>query len=593
MARRAHVKLGEFAATAIAGNDLFSSALYVSGFAALFAGVFAPLILLAVALTLFFYRSVYREVVGALPLNGGAYNALLNGASKNAAAVAGIMTVLSYMATAVISAKTAVEYLFRWFSLLAARFSVPIDPNFFERLILPSVIFLLFFFAVLVRTGLKESSKTAKAIFSFHLFSLVVFLIAGFALIFTSGTAIFTENIAATRALIIESGGIWSMLFIAFSVCLLGVSGFESSANFVEEQKPGVFPKTLRNMMIGVVVFNPLLAAVLLHTLRLTEIGTAKNFILAETGFTIGGWPLLALVAIDAFLVLSGAVLTAYVGIQGLVHRMSLDGCLPEFLSRTRAAFSSHPRVIWVFFLLTSSILLVTKGDLLTLAGVYTVSFLSVMTLFAGSNLILRQTREELKRPYVAPLAFVVIAFLLTCIALLGHLIFQPRTLGYFLLYFVPAVALSFGIMYRAGAYRTLARLFRHVKKLKKFFDKKANTAASDHVYIFVHHIRRLYRILRYVHENESGHRVTLIHCRQGRDLLGRELKRVIEELRLSGFFPHFKIRIECLDERFGPEAVDAYARAHHIARNKIFIGSIHKHHKFNYEEFGGVRIIL
>jgi hypothetical protein len=30
---------------------------------------------------------------------------------------------------------------------------------------------------------------------------------------------------------------------------MLGVTGFETSANFVEEQKPGVYPRTLRNMV--------------------------------------------------------------------------------------------------------------------------------------------------------------------------------------------------------------------------------------------------------------------------------------------------------------------------------------------------------
>ena len=37
-------------------------------------------------------------------------------------------------------------------------------------------------------------------------------------------------------------------LFFGFSTAMLGVSGFETSANFVEEKKSGVFPKTLRNM---------------------------------------------------------------------------------------------------------------------------------------------------------------------------------------------------------------------------------------------------------------------------------------------------------------------------------------------------------
>jgi hypothetical protein len=50
-------------------------------------------------------------VVGALPLNGGAYKALLNTTSKFRASVAACLTVLSYMATAVISASEGIHYL--------------------------------------------------------------------------------------------------------------------------------------------------------------------------------------------------------------------------------------------------------------------------------------------------------------------------------------------------------------------------------------------------------------------------------------------------------------------------------------------------
>ena len=74
-------------------------------------GRWAPLALLLVAGLLYFFRSIYAEVVGALPLNGGAYNALLNTTSKFRASIAACLTILSYMATAVLSADTAIHYL--------------------------------------------------------------------------------------------------------------------------------------------------------------------------------------------------------------------------------------------------------------------------------------------------------------------------------------------------------------------------------------------------------------------------------------------------------------------------------------------------
>ena len=111
MAKTHHsAKLNQLFATAICGNDILSSVLYVSGIAILFAGIYAPIVLLIVVGILYLYKFVYTEVVEALPVNGGAYNCLLNATSKKFAAVAGVMTILSYTATAVISAKVGVEY---------------------------------------------------------------------------------------------------------------------------------------------------------------------------------------------------------------------------------------------------------------------------------------------------------------------------------------------------------------------------------------------------------------------------------------------------------------------------------------------------
>jgi hypothetical protein len=42
------------------------------------------------------------------------------------------------------------------------------------------------------------------------------------------------------------------LFFLGFSAAMLGVSGFETSANYVEQQKPGVFRLTLRNMWVAV-----------------------------------------------------------------------------------------------------------------------------------------------------------------------------------------------------------------------------------------------------------------------------------------------------------------------------------------------------
>jgi hypothetical protein len=64
-------KLGELSSTAICGNDISSSVLYVSALAIGFAGQYAWITLLIVSFVLYLYRKIYGEVVGAIPLNGG------------------------------------------------------------------------------------------------------------------------------------------------------------------------------------------------------------------------------------------------------------------------------------------------------------------------------------------------------------------------------------------------------------------------------------------------------------------------------------------------------------------------------------------
>lgn len=123
--------------------------------------------MLIVAGVLFLFRKIYGEVVGALPLNGGAYNALLNTTKKSTASLAAALTVLSYMATAVISATEAVKYAESLWHVIP---------------IIPTTVALLAIFMGLVILGIGESSKVAIAIFLFHLTSLT--LLSGFCLFY-------------------------------------------------------------------------------------------------------------------------------------------------------------------------------------------------------------------------------------------------------------------------------------------------------------------------------------------------------------------------------------------------------------------------
>lgn len=188
--------MNQLAATAICGNDISSSCLYVSALAIVYAGQYAWISLLMVAAVLFLFRKIYGEVVGALPLNGGAYNALLNTTKKSTASIAAALTVLSYMATAVISASEGIKYADSLLGFLP---------------ILPVTLGLLLVFMGLVIIGIGESSKVAIVIFIFHLISLT--LLCGFCgyHFITQGFDILVSNFNAP-----VTGGVTAALFSGF-----------------------------------------------------------------------------------------------------------------------------------------------------------------------------------------------------------------------------------------------------------------------------------------------------------------------------------------------------------------------------------------
>ncbi len=579
--KRKHEYLGSWLATAICGNDILSSTLYVSGIAALFAGIYAPLVLLAVAGVLFLYRFVYREVVEALPINGGAYNCLLNATSKSFAAIAGVLTILSYIATAVISAKVGIEYVHS---------VIPVLP------VIPATIGLLFTFALLIISGVKDSARVALIIFLFHIATLSLFLIFGGWFLFFGGISQFIHNGIATQLLVVEKGSLLAAFFLAFSASLLGVSGFESSANFVEEQATGVFAKTLRNMWILVSIFNPLIAAVVIASMPLAGIAAAKDFLLADAARLIGGSYFGYLIVADAFLVLSGAVLTSFVGVSGLMHRMALDECIPGILlSQTKRG--SHPRIVMLFFFLCSSILLLTGGELLSLAGVYTISFLAVMSLFALGNIVLKETRTELKRPYRAPAFISLIAFLATAAGIGGNIIIDPRNLYFFSLYFIPTLFIVFSTMHLDLLFRFLLRIAQEFSVLGQFIRNRYNDLLQGHYVVFIHTPDRLYSALSYINRNEFGNYVTIVCCRdedktaaESREMV-RLIKELVLRLRQAGAFPHFNIDVHYNETPFSPTAIRQVSRELKVHHNRIMIGSIHHYHDFDYHELGGVRI--
>lgn len=574
--------MGQLAATAICGNDITSSCLYVSALAILYAGRWAPVVLLLVAGVLFLFRSIYAEVVGALPLNGGAYNALLNTTSKYRASIAACLTLLSYMATAVISASEAMHYVqTMWPSLSVTAATIGV----------------LAFFAVLTIIGIAESARVAIIIFIFHLCSLTLLLGTGIVYLVNTGTGIeiLLQNLS-TKA----PGGLTTALFFGFAASLLGISGFESSANFVEEQAEGVFPKTLRNMWVAVTIFNPGMAVLALALMPIDLVGPHHEALLAHMAQSSGGVWLADLISVDAALVLSGAVLTSFVGVNGLVRRMALDRCLPQFFLKTNRRGTTH-RIIIAFFALCVSILLITEGQLKALAGVYTISFLAVMALFGLGNIFLKTKRAGLPRPTVAPLMIVLIAVGAVIAGLIGNAMLNPHYLIVFLEYFifsllVVSIMLGRIIILQACLFvvRGILKYFiGRMTSISRSLRDKIDQINSQQVVFFTRgdNLANLNRAILYVQQNEHTNRLKVVTVAQQDGEVPGNLANDLKMLNEA--YPAIEIELVVQIGKFGPKMVEDLSKEWNIPTNLMFIGSPGNHFLYGLAELGGVRLII
>jgi amino acid transporter len=573
-------KLSELPATAICGNDISSSCLYVSALTIAYAGQYAWISLLIVAAVLFLFRKIYGEVVGALPLNGGAYNALLNTTSKSVASIAATLTILSYMATAVISASEAMHYVHELWDTWP---------------VIWATVALLAIFMGITIMGIGESSKVAVVIFIFHLGSLVLLSVFCGTYLLQNGFDVFSSNYSTPT-----ENGVVNALFFGFCAAMLGISGFESSANFVEEQNRGVFPKTLRNMWIVVSVFNPLMAILTLSIIPIPEVAAHQEALLSHLGFLAGGSWLSILISVDAALVLSGAVLTSFVGVGGLTERMTLDRILPQFLL-TRNKKGTAYTISITFFFLCTSILLITKGDLGALAGVYTIAFLLVMVLFGVGNILLKLKRENLPRPEKSGWISLLIAIGMVVSAIVGNAILNPSYLEVFFEYFVPTMLLVLIMLNRIVLLQLLLRIITYIfKPLDKWVDKshwminRLINQINEQEFVFFtknDDVATLNKVMLYIKKNEHTRKLRIATVTPQGGKISKGLLRDISVL--DRVYPDIKIDFVQLEGEFTPDLIQSLSTKWHIPINFMFIGSPGDHFPYRVEDLGGVRLII
>lgn len=323
-------------------------------------------------------------------------------------------------------------------------------------------------------------------------------------------------------------------------------------------------------------------------------------------GELAGGKNLAMLISIDAVLVLSGAVLTAYVGVTGLIERMTLDRVLPKFLLQKNSRGSSY-RISFVFFLLCVSILLITLGEVETLAGVYTISFLLVMMLFGVGNILLKLKRERLPRPEKASWPALVLGIFAVMLALWGNIIKppdpdMPSNATVFFEYFIPAIIFVAIMLNRIILLEVMLRFIEYlfvpivklVKNTNELIFETIDGIQSQEFVFFTRgdNLSNLNKVLLYIKDNEHTRKIKIVMvCRQEDSEMVDKLAQDIEFLDRE--YPEIDIEYIRLIGKFGPELIQQLSQEWGIPVNFMFIGSPGDHFPYRVEELGGVRLII
>jgi len=448
--------IDQWRATSISGNDLIASVLYSLGPCVMQAGQFSAISMALVALSMYPAKNVMTEVCTALPLNGGIYSAMLNSSSKWLAGVVASVCILDYLATCVVSAATAAAYL-------AAEVTLPDKLPAFALAILIMVVF-----AAIALMGIRESSTVALVIFLFHLITMMAVLLASIVRWVQTGNEVLIANWNYPYP---DNTSAVQMIFNGFCIGLLGVTGYETAGNFIEELHPSDFPKVMRNMFGFLTLLNTPLTLVATALVPIDEIRNNSAIAVSILGqYAAGGNHWLRIwIIVDAVIVLCAGVLTGLIAAIGLVERMASDRIIPNFFLTRNKYTGSAQYIILAFLVLSITLFSIVRGDTTSLSGVFAVAFLAVLLMFTIVNILMKYKRNRLPRYISVNLLTSVAVCGIVLTGLAGNIVIAPVIMEYFVIYFGVVLLVILAMINRIWLCKTLYWLVDQLPLLHRF----------------------------------------------------------------------------------------------------------------------------
>jgi hypothetical protein len=186
-------------------------------------------------------------------------------------------------------------------------------------------------------------------------------------------------------------------------------------------------------------VYNPLISLVAMMVLPMETLYEHPSDMLAVMADTIGGSNFRWIVCFDAVIVLCGAVLTSIVGVSALMCRLSADSVLPAFLGRMNSRQAPYISIL-VFVALSMSLFVAiydptSDSAINDFGGVYAIAFLSVLSAFAISTIILKLHRAQIARRMIARWWEITVSLFAVTVGLIGNIVLTPEVFTLFLAY--------------------------------------------------------------------------------------------------------------------------------------------------------------
>jgi amino acid transporter len=110
-------------------------------------------------------------------------------------------------------------------------------------------VFILVLFSGICLLGIQGSSRVSLTILTFHVLTMFVIAIMAIIRWAKMGSDTLRENWTAAQPG--SANGVAQQIFFGVVLGFLGNTGFELTPSYVQEVKPGVFPKILLNLWLG------------------------------------------------------------------------------------------------------------------------------------------------------------------------------------------------------------------------------------------------------------------------------------------------------------------------------------------------------